>query len=73
MGRVGTPAFSAMSFAFSLSPIEVIILELGPTQIKPALMTSLENCAFSERNPYPGCIASAPVCSAAAIISLPFK
>ena len=54
IGRVGTPAFSAISLAFNLSPIEVITLELGPTQIKPALRTSLENLAFSDRNPYPG-------------------
>ena len=57
IGKVGTPAFCAISLAFSLSPIEVITLELGPTQIRPALITSLENFAFSERKPYPGCIA----------------
>jgi hypothetical protein len=32
-------------------------------------LTYFENFEFSERNPYPGCIASAFVISAAAIIS----
>ena len=73
IGKVGTPAFSAISLALSLSPIEVITFELGPTQIRSAFSTSLENLAFSERNPYPGWIASAPVCFAASIISFPFR
>ena len=65
MGRVGTPAFSAKSLALSLSPMEVITLDEGPTQSNPAFKTSLENLAFSDKNPYPGWIASAPVSNAA--------
>ena len=45
--------------------MEVITLDEGPTQSNPAFKTSLENLAFSDKNPYPGWIASAPVSNAA--------
>ena len=48
-------------------------MELGPTQIRPALITSLENFEFSDKKPYPGCTACAPVLIAASIISLPLR
>ena len=51
MGRVGTPAFSANSFAFNLSPIADITFGLGPTHIIFSLRTFLANLAFSERKP----------------------
>ena len=51
IGRVGTPAFSANTLALSLSPMDVITLEFGPTQIKPSFNTSLENLAFSDKKP----------------------
>ena len=39
----------------------------GPTQVRPASITARANPAFSARNPYPGCTASAPTRFAAAI------
>ena len=54
IGRVGTPAFSAKSLAFNLSPIEFITRAEGPTQSNPAFKTARQNLAFSDKNPYPG-------------------
>ncbi|GAB4933208.1 hypothetical protein MAHJHV33_48470 [Mycobacterium avium subsp. hominissuis] len=36
------------------------VADAGPTQVSPASATAVAKSAFSERNPYPGCIASAP-------------
>ena len=57
IGRVGTLAFIASSFAFNLSPITDITCGEGPTQTIPAFFTFLAKEAFSDKNPYPGCIA----------------
>ena len=54
IGSVGTPAFSASSFAFNLSPITEITCGDGPTHIKPSLITFLAKEAFSDKKPYPG-------------------
>jgi len=37
----------------------------GPTNVSPAASTADANAAFSDRNPYPGWIASAPATFAA--------
>ncbi len=37
----------------------------GPIQVSPASRTAWANSAFSDRNPYPGWIASAPESAAA--------
>jgi hypothetical protein len=39
----------------------------GPMKVMPAASTARASSAFSERNPYPGWIASAPVFFAASI------
>ena len=46
---------------------------LGPRKVNPFLSQILENCADSDKKPYPGWIASAPVISPAAIIFGIFK
>ena len=59
--------------AFALSPIPSIISGPAPINFIPCSSQIFENLAFSERNPYPGCIASAFVISAAAIIFWIFR
>jgi hypothetical protein len=56
--------FNHCAFADALSPILSIISEKLHINL---FLTYFENFEFSERNPYPGCIASAFVISAAAI------
>ena len=58
-------AFATVSLATALSPILDIVSDLGP--IKEILQDShcSANSAFSERNPYPGWIASTSAISAA--------
>ena len=51
MGSVGSPALSAISLAFNLSPICEITFADGPIQTRPDCSTELANLAFSERNP----------------------
>ena len=68
IGRVGTSALIARSFAFNLSPITEITFAEGPIQIIFSFLTFLAKEAFSDRNPYPGWIACAPVFFAASII-----
>ena len=53
--------------------ISSIMSALGPINLTPCLFTISENFAFSDKNPYPGCIASAPVKSTADIIDEIFK
>jgi hypothetical protein len=45
----------------------------GPIKINPAAFTFLAKSAFSLKKPYPGWIASAPVCLATSIILSPNK
>ena len=69
----GKPNFFAILFASILSPILEIISALGPINFIPCLFTISENFAFSDKNPYPGWTASAPVKSTADIIDEIFK
>ena len=69
----GAPALAAIFRAETLSPKALIAAGGGPIQIKPASITLCAKSAFSERNPYPGCTASAPDCFANSIILGIFK
>ena len=53
--------------ASDLSPMRRIISASGPMNVNPHEAQTSAKCAFSERNPYPGWMASAPVTSAAEI------
>ena len=64
----GRPYFFAIFLASILSPIFDIISALGPINFIPCFFTISENFAFSDKKPYPGCIASAPVRSTADMI-----
>jgi hypothetical protein len=64
--RDGIPADSARLRAAILSPICSIDDAGGPTHTSPASVTARANAAFSDRKPYPGCTACAPVDFAAA-------
>ena len=68
-GSVGTSASCAIFFAVILSPIDSMASDEGPIQIMPSSVTAFANDAFSDKNPYPGCIASEPVLLAASMIS----
>ena len=57
-GRVGTPSFSQKFLELILSPIKTMVSEFGPIHLIPASFTFFENSAFSDKKPYPGCIAS---------------
>ena len=57
-----------VALAVALSPIFEIISAEAPINFIWCSSHILENFAFSERKPYPGCIASAFVISAAAMI-----
>ena len=67
-GVTGTPAAATVFRAIALSPIARIISELGPMNRMWHDSHTSAKCAFSERNPYPGWIASAAVTSAALMI-----
>ena len=69
-GHMGTLDFSANSLATSLFPIERIVSGFGPIQVIWLSITSWAKESFSERNPNPGCTASALVSIAAFIIFL---
>ena len=60
-GTTGTPAFSMAARARGLSPIASMAEGGGPTHVRPASITARAKPAFSERNPYPGWTASAPL------------
>ena len=72
-GTQGTPAFFMALIADTLSPIRRIVSAFGPMKIKPDFSTCSAKSAFSDRKPYPGWIATAPVTSAAAIIEGTFR
>lgn len=63
----------AVALAVALSPILVIHSGLGPINVILCSSQIEANLAFSDKKPYPGWIASAPVISAAAIILGTFK
>lgn len=52
-----------------LEPIARTASTGGPTQVSPASATAVAKSAFSERNPYPGCSASAPAARAAPMMA----
>ncbi len=64
-GSRGAPARRATRRAESLSPSKPIAAGGGPIQVSPASSTAWANAALSDRNPYPGCSASAPEFAAA--------
>ena len=68
-GITGTPAALTCSLARILSPMTSSALTPGPTNTMPAASHARARSAFSERNPYPGWIASAP-CAAATTASM---
>ena len=67
-GMVGTPAFFIVSFALLLSPIPSICSGVAPMNFILFLAQIALNFEFSDKNPYPGCMASELVISAAAIM-----
>ena len=72
-GITGIPAAFITSLAFDLSLIRFITAVDGPINVIPCFSQTSTKCSFSERNPYPGKIASASVTSAAAIIAGIFR
>ena len=54
----------AYFFDSILSPIIFIALGLGPIHINPDFSTNFANFAFSDKKPYPGCMACAFVFNA---------
>jgi len=67
-GTSGTSNFATAALAASLLPINSMAFAEGPMKISPALSHASAKSSFSDKNPYPGCMASAPACFAAAII-----
>jgi hypothetical protein len=45
----------------------------GPIQVSPAAVTASAKAARSDKNPYPGCTASAPALKAAATMAWTFR
>ena len=66
-GTTRTPAALTVRFAEILSPIATIAATGGPTKTIPFAAQARASVGFSDRNPYPGWIASAPVARAAAM------
>src|SRR5208283_5015981 len=60
-GTNGTPARFMFCRARVLEPINSIDSGVGPMNLRPASAQALAKRAFSERKPYPGWIASAPL------------
>ena len=60
-GSTGTPAAAISALASILDPIASMASGGGPTQVSPASSTARAKAAFSDRKPYPGWTASAPV------------
>ncbi len=63
----GTPAAAMIFLASIFEPIAATAATGGPIHVRPASSTAAANSALSERNPYPGWMASAPAARAAAI------
>ena len=72
-GTTGRPHSMAVFLALTLSPILVIISGDGPIQIMPCSSTLCAKSARSDKNPYPGWIASEFVNNAAVNIADSFK
>src|SRR5215471_11830987 len=67
-GTQETPASTAKRLDAILSPIASIASGLGPMNTIPAAAQALAKSARSDRNPKPGCTASAPAAWQAAMI-----
>ena len=72
-GTTGTLHFIAKVRAETLSPRELIVSAVGPTNMRPAASTARAKSAFSERKPYPGWIIFTPCCLAIFMISSPAR
>ncbi len=55
--------------AADFEPIAAIAAGGGPMNVTPASAQAVANCAFSDRKPYPGWMACAPVLRAMARIA----
>ncbi len=64
-GTMGTPAAAIRRRASVLSPMARIAPDGGPMNAMPAWRQASANRQFSDKNPYPGWTASAPVRRAA--------
>ena len=64
---------TATCFAVILSPNAFKTETLGPIKIIPLSSQAWAKSAFSDKKPYPGCMASAPLSNAIFIIALIFK
>ena len=53
-GVTGSPAFFAVSRAFTLSPTREMVSGFGPIHTRPAFSTSAANSALSDKKPTPG-------------------
>ena len=62
-GIILTPAFFATTLDSILSPIAIIASFGEPINVIPFFFNFVANSAFSERKPYPGWTACAPVFS----------
>merc|ERR1719300_589567 len=62
-----------MIFEVDLIPISLIADDGGPTKMTPSFWHCSANSTFSERNPYPGWIACAPVNLATSRILSPLR
>ena len=58
-GTPATPAFSAAMRDDTLSPITSMASGGGPMNVTPCAPMARAKSVFSEKNPYPGCTASA--------------
>lgn len=63
--RTGTLASVATSFATCLSAKTSMVEARGPSHARPAPSTAFTKSTFSDRKPYPGWMAVAPVSAAA--------
>jgi hypothetical protein len=70
---IGAPTRRATSRAETLSPSARMAEGGGPIHVRPAASTASAKAAFSDRNPYPGCTASAPDAAATASRALMFR
>src|SRR5438094_287677 len=59
LGSTGNPLFSKAFRQATLSPASSSTSGGGPTQTSPASVTASASFGDSDRNPYPGCTASA--------------
>ena len=64
---MGTPTAFMFRRAVVFTPMASIDEAGGPMNVRPAASTARASSAFSDKNPYPGWIASAPVFFAASI------